>query len=459
MSLPSCHLSALLLACALTAGAGAQNDPVITVAGQPFYTWGQYMSSPLFQTLGLHCGRPDRDPTQPGIGYQGPSDCGYSSTNPTSQYEATYVFDIPVVVHVIQRTDGTGFIDAAMVSSQIDVLNEDFGALAGSLGAPGFNSMVQFHLATVDPAGNPTTGITYSTNNTWYNDGGNYWNTLAWDTNKYLNIYTNSASGYLGYVPDLPQGGLVGQAYDRVVILWSAFGRNAPIGAPYNKGRTATHEVGHYLGLEHTFQGGCGSATNCYTTGDLICDTQPESSANYGCNPGSSSCGFPDPVRNYMNYSDDTCMWEFTSEQSRRARCTLEYWRPNLATVIGSGSWVDHGNALFGLLGPPQLAGDGNLLGSDPVSLLLSTARPNTAAWLVLGLSSITAPFKDGVMVPAPDIVLDGLTTDFAGTISLSDTWPAGVPSGFSTFYQYWIQDSAGPVGFSASNGLESITP
>ncbi|MHC5002024.1 MAG: M43 family zinc metalloprotease, partial [Planctomycetota bacterium] len=180
----------------------------------------------------------------------------------------------------------------------------------------------------------PTTGITYSNNTSWFNDNGSYWNQLAWDTSRYMNIYTNNAGGALGYVPDLPQGGIVGSNEDRVVILWSAFGRNAPIGPPFNQGRTLTHEVGHYLGREHTFNGGCGSASACYTSGDLICDTTPQSSPTDGCS--GSSCGSPDPIHNYMDYSDDLCMWEFTAEQARRMRCTLEHYRPQLYEVDGA---------------------------------------------------------------------------------------------------------------------------
>ena len=83
----------------------------------------------------------------------------------------------------------------------------------------------------------------------WYNDGGGYYFTLAWDTNRYLNIYTNTAGGALGYVPNLPQSGIAGDPADRVVINWLSFGRGSAGGQPYNWCRTCTHEVGHYLGL------------------------------------------------------------------------------------------------------------------------------------------------------------------------------------------------------------------
>ncbi|MEM7756105.1 MAG: zinc metalloprotease [Planctomycetota bacterium] len=247
-----------------------------------------------------------------------PGDCTFNVTNLQPDYEPSVErYRIPVVVHVIQRTNGTGALSDALVESQIDILNEDFQALMGTNGAPGTDMNIEFYLATEDPDGNPTDGILNWTNNTWFNDGGSYWNSIAWDTNRYVNIYTNSASGALGYVSGFPQqGGFVGSNADRVVVLYSTFGRNAPF-SPFNLGRTGTHELGHYFGLFHTFQGGCGSSS-CYTTGDLVCDTNAESSPFFGCSSGRSTCGSPDPIDNYMDYSDDICMNKFTPEQVNR---------------------------------------------------------------------------------------------------------------------------------------------
>jgi hypothetical protein len=261
-----------------------------------------------------------------------PSDCTFSRTRIEPEYEPSVAkYRIPVVVHVISRTNGTGNLSDARVTSQIEILNEDFQAIAGTNGGPGTDVQIEFYLATEDPNGNPTNGITRSVNNTWFNDGGAYYNTLAWDTNRYLNIYTNSGGGALGYVPNLPQGGIAGSNADRVVVLHSTFGRNAPY-APFNLGRTATHEVGHYLGLEHTFSGGC---SNSYTSGDLIVDTNPESSPTFGCPGSRSSCGSQAPIDNYMDYSDDRCMNKFTPEQANRMRCSLINYRPNLYTLAG----------------------------------------------------------------------------------------------------------------------------
>ena len=158
---------------------------------------------------------------------------------------------------------------------------------------------------------------------------------MAWDPHHYLNLYSNTAAGARGYVPELPangEGAFVGLDSDRVVVNWLTFGRDSPF-PPHDQGRTATHEVGHYLGLFHPYFGGCGTATvpDCYTTGDRICDTQPDEISHDKCPVGATSCsGTPVPIENYMELTDDLCMSGFTFEQAGRMRCTLATYRTQL---------------------------------------------------------------------------------------------------------------------------------
>ena len=324
------------------------SDSEIIIDGVTYASWDEVAQSGFFQSVGTRCAA---HPSGHDIDLRGSgADCNFTRTLVEDQYEPDQgLLRIPVVVHVIQQTNGTGALSDERVTSQIDILNEDFLAIAGSFGDMGDDAQIEFFLATEDPQGNPTTGITRSTNNTWFNDSGSYWNTLAWDTSRYLNIYTNSASGALGYVPDLPQGGIVGSNSDRVVVLYSTFGRNAPF-SPFNLGRTGTHEVGHYLGLYHTFNGGCQSASSCSTNGDRICDTNPESSPTFGCPGSRSSCGTIAPSDNYMDYSDDFCMRRFTPNQINRMRCTLEHFRPNLAITGPSPCSAADAAEPFGVL-------------------------------------------------------------------------------------------------------------
>lgn len=120
--------------------------------------------------------------------------------------------------------------------------------------------------------------------------------------------------------------------------------------------------------------------------------------------------------------------------------------------------WTDLGNALAGFAGEPLLLGSGLLGGADPTALFLTDARPVTVAALVLGLSTINAPFKGGVLVPATDAIVFGLPTG-AGSLDVAFPWPDPAPSGLEVFFQYWITDAAGPFGFAASNAVEASTP
>lgn len=301
-----------------------------------FDGWEAYHASLFFKLHGK-CGQAAaqvQSNDQGPVGSQ--ADCSSTFTNPGSEYAPSgQAFRVPVVVHVLQRKNGKGYISPAQVQAQVDILNEDFLALAGSNGANGSDTNIEFYLATSDPSGAATTGITYHKNNGWYNDSGVYYNSIGWDTTRYLNIYTNTAGGNLGYAYVPSSGGVVGQSWDRVVIFWRSFGRDTGY-APYDQGRTVTHEVGHYLGLYHTFGGGCADPGSCASNGDLICDTNPESSPNYSyCSR--VTCGSSDPVKNYMDYSEDLCMDNFTSNQARRMRCTLENFR------VGLWSW-DNGD-------------------------------------------------------------------------------------------------------------------
>lgn len=287
---------------------------------------------------GGHCGAPE-----PGLGAYEVSalgDCTTGFTNPQPIYDPVVTWFIPVVVHILMDSSGVGDIADGLVASQIAVLNEDYQAIPGTPGEPGTDVKLQFFLATRDPDGNPTSGITRTVNDTWYWDDGDWYTPLHWDPNRYLNIYTNNcwgAFGLLGYINGWPAAGIAGQVNDGVVCYYGAFGRPSPH-EPYNRGRTATHEIGHYFGLFHTFHGGCSSSVPpaCYMWGDRICDTNPQQSATIGCPDSLTTCGFPAPFHNYMDYTDDACMWEFTVEQTRRIRCTIQDYRPLLYTA-GTG--------------------------------------------------------------------------------------------------------------------------
>lgn len=247
---------------------------------------------------------------------------------------------IPVVVHVIHNS-GSENISDAQIQSQIDALNEDFGKLAGTRGdGNGVDTEIRFKLSKLTPDGRCTNGIVRikSTLTNHKTVDRNKLKELSfWDNNRYLNIYVvksiDNGSGTIGY-SSFPNGP---DESDGIVVLHNAFGRMGTAVSPNNLGRTMSHEIGHWFGLYHTFQDGCG--TDTCSTGDLICDTPPTANPNFGCPMGRNSCSndaLPDQVANYMDYSDDGCKSMFSAGQKDRMHATLE----TLRDVISSSQNV-----------------------------------------------------------------------------------------------------------------------
>ena len=217
--------------------------------------------------------------------------------------------NIPVWFHVIRQGSGTsnGDLTTTMINNQIAVLNQAYGGQTG-----GVNTPFRFTLA----------GVTRTTNATWYNscDTASSENAMKSALRvggaETLNIYScNPGGGLLGWAT-FPSWYASDPDADGVVIL----DQSVPGGtaAPYDEGDTATHEVGHWLGLFHTFQGGCKKNAS---GGDAVSDTAAERSPAFGCPVGRDSCPrLPgvDPITNFMDYTDDSCMYLLTAGQSTR---------------------------------------------------------------------------------------------------------------------------------------------
>lgn len=242
------------------------------------------------------------------------------------------IYTIPVIVHVVYNT-ATQNVSDAQIQSQIDVLNKDYQKLNSDVGSvPSVwttlvaNSRIQFCIATVDPNGNTTTGVrrintsatSFSTNNAvkHTSQGGDD----AWPASDYLNLWVcNLGGGLLGYA-QFPGGSA---ATDGVVITYTGFGNTGTAAPPYNLGRTATHEVGHWLNLRHIW----GDDGNACSGSDLVDDTPNQADEHYGCPkyPQVSCSNAPngDMFVNYMDYTDDKCMFMFTKGQKSRMYATL----------------------------------------------------------------------------------------------------------------------------------------
>jgi len=321
------------------AAAGPRLHPVhnldgsIQVGDHSYASQQAYFQSQEWQESGGRCGTPAPQQSTLITPATGTADCTMSLTKINAAYTDGRTFVIQVVFHLIEKTDGTGHITDDQVNSQIQVLNEDYEAIANTHGAPGNNANIKFVLARFDPSGNPTTGIERVTNNAYFTEGDAGTSAmkaaLHWDTTKYLNVYSSGldASGLLGYAT-FPQE-TAGQAQDGVVLAYQSVGVN-PNYAPYDLGASATHEIGHYFGLLHTFQGGCSGSSNPYAQGDLISDTAKDSTSHSGCTVTPSDCneaGKFVPIENYMEYTDDSCMTKFSVEQVNRARCGIVNYR------------------------------------------------------------------------------------------------------------------------------------
>lgn len=254
------------------------------------------------------------------------------------------VYTIPVVVHIIHNGDAIGQnenISDQRVFDQIRVLNEDFGSIAGTNGEDlsglGGDTGIRFCLASLDPNGAATNGIDrYNGGKDFYKNNGEVQNIKAetsWDPTKYFNIWVVNWNGQQSELNDLlgyaqfPQSnlpGIVGQGgssdTDGVAISYRNFGFNISGSAPYNLGRTTTHETGHFLGLRHIWgdTGGCNST-------DYVDDTPVAEQENRGCNESTDSCPQPgnDMVQNYMDYTNDACMYLFTTGQATRMKVVL----------------------------------------------------------------------------------------------------------------------------------------
>jgi hypothetical protein len=256
----------------------------------------------------------------------------YINSNPELLSGQTVVV-IPVVVHVIWNTSAQNIPDA-MITSQIQVLNEDYRRMnADTTNTPNefkpvaADTKFEFRLADRDPNGNPHSGVNrvFTNVTSWnYQTQDAQLKALSyWPSQNYLNIWTaNLSGGILGYA-QFPGGNAL---TDGVVILWSAFGRPSPL-PPYHLGRTTTHEVGHWLNLRHIW----GDDNGACTGSDLCDDTPNQANYYFGC-PAypQNSCGSSDMFMNYMDYTDDVCMNIFTNDQTTRKKAAYTNFRPNL---------------------------------------------------------------------------------------------------------------------------------
>lgn len=272
----------------------------------------------------------------------------FRTSNANGTQSTNTVITIPVVFHVLYK-NGTQNISDAQIQSQLDVLNKDYRKLNTNFTTAvpavfqGISADMEivFCKATKTPSGAATTGVVRKSIGSGVSFGDSYYLAAgdpAWDPTKYLNVWIGILSGqYNGilgwaYLPDQ-----AGQAWDGFVCDYRYFGTTGTAVAPFNEGRTCTHEIGHYLGLEHPWgedDSTCGTTANDDGVADTPatnapyydCPTFPTN--DYACTATSNGSMF----MNYMDYVNDSCMGMFTNGQKTLVQNTMSGPRASLLT-------------------------------------------------------------------------------------------------------------------------------
>lgn len=295
------------------------------------------------------------------------------SDKPVLRVQSTN-YKIQVVVHVIHNGEPIGNgknISDAQIISQINVLNKDFNRqntdatstppefqdLAGSMG-------ITFELAQLAPDGSASSGITRTkgTKASWtINDNTELKSLSYWPAENYLNIWVCNITDFLGFtqfpISTLPglENSSENRLTDGVIVRYDCFGSLADgsfnLDPAYNKGRTATHEVGHFFGLRHIW----GDVTGCGGT-DYVDDTPPQNGPTSGCpTHPQKECPTGNPVakmfQNFVDYSDDACMNLFTQGQVNRMKVVLENCPRRYSLLLATNS-IDGGTSFQKIFSP-----------------------------------------------------------------------------------------------------------
>lgn len=246
----------------------------------------------------------------------------FNSRRSPGQIRRSGSVTIDVYFHVVNKGSGieNGDVPTKWLRDQINVLNAAYAGVDPAAGSTSANTPFRFKLA----------GVTRTTNEVWFNSGIDSPEEREMKAALHvggadtLNFYVNNAGGvYLGWAT-FPFWYATDPLQDGVVVLYSSLPGGDCCGSRiYNQGDTGTHEVGHWLGLFHTFQGGCAANYN-----DFVVDTPSERSPAFGCPTGRNTCPGPgvDPIENFMDYTEDSCMYQFTGGQSARMEAlSLQY--------------------------------------------------------------------------------------------------------------------------------------
>ena len=377
-------------------------------------------------------------------GFINSGDCGPWSTSPDiSSYLGEDQHQIPVVVHAISGSDGnTNWVDDEHIQAAIDHLNQAF---AGALCPPDFACMVNSKISFTLVAIERTADDAYTTWELCSNgqlagfppNAKEFMENHQWDPLLHFNVYIVDLKAFNCSVQQ--QDNIIGistfpftafeTSYDGVAVDYSMIG--SVINTP-SHGNVLAHETGHYLGLYHTFEGGCSDPNEdgCYSSGDLLCDTNPEANPpGQQCSSESFSCGDfsrADNVHNFMSYRYLGCIDRFTPQQIGRMRCTLANWRPTLGKTpefTASPVSGSEDGASVGIAWAP-------LYGSVPEKPALYLAREGQPNLVYQNAGGILNQVSDPVLedpnlgwgVGATDLNSDGVADLYVGNVNIYNT-------------------------------------
>ncbi len=398
----------LLLPLLLTVSAQAQRSPFAAPI-EALAADTQYRNADGTSTDAVRCGAPTFTAAQLAA-VEAETEQTRAAAGGTFGARGTTV--IPVAFHVVRSGNGVsqGNVSQAMIDDQIDVLNS---AYAGT--------NFRFSLGVV----------TRTTNSAWFNDCSSNENAMKAALNvspaTTLNFYSCTPGPFLGFAY-LPFSFPESDFRHGVVVLHSSLPGGSAF--PYNLGDTGTHEVGHYLGLYHTFreEGTCGGS------GDFVSDTPAERDPAYGCPIGRNTCsgGGPDPIRNFMDYTDDSCMFEFTGGQSARMDAQVATYKPTLLQNTGGGS--GEGSVTASIVNGSVVGGSGGTVTGDFTLSNTGTGTFTGEWWVQVELPN----GSDGPRIGPFDLTLNsGQST----TERISRGVPGGIRSGI-----YVVRAFIGPA-------------
>ncbi len=379
------------------------------------------------------------------------------------------IISIPVVVHVVYNTASEN-LSTSQIQSQITILTEDFrrqNSDANGTWPQAADTEIEFCLASVDPNGNATSGITRtSTSVTSFSSNDNVkfdasGGKDAWPAADYLNFWVCDLSGTLLGYAQFPGGS---PSTDGIVCDYLYVGNEGTATAPFDLGRTATHEVGHWLNLRHIWGDG-----NC-NFDDFVSDTPTSDASNGGCATGHVSCGTVDMVENYMDYSNDACMNLYTDGQKTRMRAIFDTGgaRESLLNSNGCGNGtpptcsdgIQNGNETGVDCGGPDCPVCPPCSGTEVTMTIILDNYPEETSWTLVdsGGNTVASGGTYGSLPDGSTVTEDFCLADGCYDYTIFDSYGDGICCAYGNGSYSLVDDGGNTLASGGAFGSSEVT-